>query len=97
MENEKDPKLIPMVDILIELMEEIITDKVTLKNQMAMIGIALTLSDFSSKIEKMFSKEKSEEIDNRAQEIWEKWYSKNQKFTKDDIKTSETFTEHLIN
>lgn len=97
MENEKDPKLIPMVDILIELMEEIITDEVTLKNQMAMIGIALTLSDFSSKIEKMFSKEKSEEIDNRAQEILEKWYSKNQKFTKDDIKTSETFTEHLIN
>ena len=94
MENEKDFKLISMVDILIELMEEIIADEVTLKNQMAMIGIALTLSDFSSKIEKMFSKEKSEEIDNRAQEIWEKWYSKNQKFTKDNIKT---FTEHLIN
>ena len=66
---------------IIELMKEVNTEEITLKNQAAMIGLASMLNDSISRIEKT-SPEKAKELDDEGQTVWNEWYKKNQEYAK---------------
>lgn len=72
---------IATLDEIVKLQEEIIkADKITFKDQMAMIGSAYE----SNRITQNFQGDLRKEMEEKMQNLWGKYYDKMQKFANED-------------
>lgn len=70
------------LDTIKKIMLETIEDKISMKNNFMMTGIGVNLNDIFSKIKDCKEKEK---LENEFQNIWKKWYFKNQSYAKENF------------
>ena len=61
-------------DTLYKIIEEILAEKITVKNQMAMKGIALKFNELFE----LLDENEKPYYDEQNQKYWDKWFSRNQ-------------------